>query len=228
MKFKPAFLAILALAAVGSVQAALVTVNSINFTGTATVESGINLGNAGNLINGSGLSAALTESNLDTVTHADPSFSSPGNAWTTNAPGGFPSDYFASTSATIIFELIFDDTYNLTNFYNWSYDFNEGNLNGNNIRTVSFDYGIGNFDSSTGSVNLTTMTANNVATNTPISFTADRVRIQVLDNYFGVAGFQGGDRVSAAEFAFVGTVIPEPSAALLSGLAGFALLRRRR
>ena len=218
---------LLALGMSATANAALVAINSIVYTGTAAELAGA-LDNENNLINGNGLSAALTVGNINSVTHADPSFSSPGNAWTTTDPGGFPSDFFASTSATVSFELIFDQAYDLTNFYNWSYDFNEGSLNGNNIRTVSFDYGVGNFANSTGSFNLTTLPGNNVSSNTPITITADRVRINVLDNYFGVSGFQGGDRVSAAEFAFLGTPVPEPASTLLGGLGLLALLRRRR
>lgn len=199
---KSCFLA-LALTMAASAHANLVTINSITYTGTATVESAV-LGDAANLVNGNGLSAALSEANINSVTHANPSFSSPGNVWTTTAPGGSNSDFFASTSATVVFEIVFDQAYNLTNFYNWSYDFDEGTRNGNNIRTVSFDYGVGNFASSTGSVQLTTLPGNNVASNTPLAITADRVRITVLDNYRGVSGFGGGDRVSAAEFAFLG------------------------
>ena len=201
MENKPARLVALALLLAGPAGASVANITSIQYTGTAPVESGSNLGNATNLINGSGLSAALTEANINSVTHENPSFSSPGNAWTTNSPN---SDFFAAPSGTVVFEILFDEAYNLTNFYNWSYDFDEGNRNANNIRTVSIDYGVGDFASSTGSLELTTLPGNNVASNTPLAITADRVRITVLDNYRGVAGFQGGDRVSAAEFAFLG------------------------
>lgn len=219
----------LALGMAATANAALVTINSIVYTGTASEETGIPiLTNETNLINGNGLSATPTVGNINTLTHANPSFSSPGNAWTTTAPGGGSSDFFASTSATVVFELIFDQAYDLTNFYNWSYDFSEGNLNGNNFRTVSFNYGVGNFASSTGSFNLAALSGNSGRSNTTIAITADRVRITVLDNYFGVSGFQGGDRVSAAEFAFLGTAVPEPASTLLGGLGLLALLRRRR
>ena len=201
MENKPSRLVALALLLATQAGASVVNITSITYTGTAPVESGIFLGNANNLINGSGLSASLTEANINSVTHEGPSFSSPGNAWTTNSPN---PDFFAAPSGTVVFEIVFNEAYNLTNFYNWSYDFDEGNRNANNIRTVSIDYGVGDFANTTGSLELTTLPGNNVASNTPLAITADRVRITVLDNYHGVAGFQGGDRVSAAEFAFLG------------------------
>lgn len=185
--------------------AALVNISSITYTGTAPAESGFNLGDPNNLINGSGLSAALTEANIDSVTHANPSFDAPGNAWSTNSPGG---DFFAAPTGTVVFEIVFDEAYNLTNFYNWSYDFDEA-LNGNNIRTVTIDYGVGDFASTTGSVDLTPLPGSNVSSNTPLAITADRVRITVTDNFFGVGVAAGGDRVSAAEFAFLGVPVSD-------------------
>ncbi|MCB1134036.1 MAG: hypothetical protein KDN05_23155, partial [Verrucomicrobiae bacterium] len=140
--------------------ASLVNVTSIAYTGTAPVESGLQLGDANNLINGNGLSAALTEANVSSATHANPSFSAPGNAWTTNSPG---VDFFAAPTGTVVFEIVFDEAYNITDFYNWSYDFDEPYINGNNIRTVSIDYGLGDFASSTGAFDLTPLSGNNVS-----------------------------------------------------------------
>ncbi|MCB1134035.1 MAG: PEP-CTERM sorting domain-containing protein [Verrucomicrobiae bacterium] len=216
--------AALALGLAASTNAALVTIDSIVYTGTAPVESGINLGNATNLINGTGLSAALTDGNIGTVTHSNPSFSSPGNAWTTNASA---PDFFAAPTGTVVFEIFFDQSYQVGDFYNWSYDFDEPYVNANNIRTVTIEYGVGDFASSLGSVNLTPLTGNNGSTATSLGgIAADRIRLTVTDNYYGLAGTGGGDRVSAAEFAF--TAVPEPSAAILLGLGGLALARRRR
>ncbi len=210
--------------AASSQAAILVGIDSITYTGSAPAQGGLNLDNPSNLINGSGLSEPLTAANIDSVIHAAVAFGNGGNAWATTDPGGPGSDFFASTSETVSFELIFDGTYELTNFYNWSYGF--GSANGNNIRSVTFDFGVGNFDSSTGNITLTAITPASTLSNTPINLTADRVRINVVDNYFGVAGFDGGDRVGAAEFAFL--AVPEPSSALLAGFGLLALLRRRR
>jgi hypothetical protein len=199
-KFLGFFALTIALILGASLRAEVVNITSITYTGTA----GETFTDENNLINGTGLSAALTEANIDSVTHASAGDT---NAWTTTDPGGFPSDFFASTSDTVSFELLFDDAYNLTDFYNWSYHF--GGLNGNNIREVTIDYGVGDFASSTGPLLLSTPAAFNRASNAALVITADRVRITVTDNFFGVAGFGGGDRVSAAEFAFLGTAVSD-------------------
>lgn len=55
------------------------------------------------------------------------------------------------------------------------------------------------------------------------------VEFTVTDNYYSNGGFgppAGGDRVGLNEIAF--EAIPEPSSALLGGVALLGLLRRRR
>jgi len=209
--------------------AVVINPSTIVYTGTNPDAGIAGLDNPVALINGSGLSAALTVDNIDTVTHATPVFSSPGNAWATNDPGGTSSDFFASNPGTVVFELTFDQVYTLDTFYNWSYDFDEGSGNANNIRTVNIEYGIGDFLG--GTLNDVTFanTANNVASSVGIGgITADQLRITVTDNFFGIGSLGGGDRVAAAEFAFVGQAVPEPSSAALLGLGGLALILRRR
>lgn len=205
--------------------AVVITPTGITFTGTATEAGGINLDNELNLINGNGLSGTPTIGNITTITHSAASFAAPGNAWTTTDPGGFPSDFFASTSATIIFDLTLDNTYNITDLYTWGYHF--GSLNGNDISALTIDYGVGNFTDGTLNVNVALATNPGDAVQTSLgTITANQLRLTVTDNHFGAA--TGGDRVSAAEFRFVGDVVPEPSSALLLGLGGLGLLRRRR
>ncbi|WP_235203409.1 PEP-CTERM sorting domain-containing protein [Sulfuriroseicoccus oceanibius] len=232
MKMKTTCALALGLGMVAAANAAVVIQpTSISYTGT-NPDSGITgLDNEAALIDGSGLSAALTVANIDTVTHANPIFSSPGNAWTTNDPGGASSDFFASSPGTVIFEVTLDNTYALDTFYNWSYDFDEGSGNGNNIKTVNIEYGIGDFLGGTLTGVTFTTTTNNLASTAALGgINADRLRITVTDNFFGEPGRGGGDRVSAAEFAFVGDVaaVPEPSSTALLGLGGLALILRRR
>ena len=93
--------------------AVIVGMNSITYTGTAAEF----YGNENTLINGSGLSDAnVTAANIDILTHAN--FTS-GNSWVTVNNGG---DFFdASPPGTVVFEIIFDQTYQLTDFYSWAY-----------------------------------------------------------------------------------------------------------
>ncbi|WP_235203410.1 PEP-CTERM sorting domain-containing protein [Sulfuriroseicoccus oceanibius] len=223
----------LGLGMLGASHAAMViTPTSITYTGTNPDSGLAGLDDESALIDGSGLSEPLTVDNIDFVTHANPVFSAPGNAWTTTDPGGGGSDFFASTLETVVFEIVFDQGYTLDTFYNWSYDFDEGAGNGNNIRTVNIEYGIGDFlGGSLTDVNFTT-TENNFASTADLGgINADRLRITVTDNFFGEAGIGGGDRVSAAEFAFIGDnvgKVPEPSSAALLGLGGLAMILRRR
>lgn len=207
---------------------AIVGISSITYTGTAPELTGANLDVEANLINGNGLSEALTVANIDTVTHDNASFSAPGNAWVTTDPGGGGSDFFASSPGTVVFDLVLDATYDIGTFYNWSYDFDEGTGNGNNIKTFTVDYGVGDFTGGTLTDVTFSGTANNVASTADLGgITADRIRITVTDNFFEDHG--GGDRVAAAEFAFVtSAAVPEPSSAALLGLGGLALILRRR
>lgn len=209
---------ILSLGFGAAANAALVGINSITYTGTA----GETFTDENNMVNGSGLSATLTEANIGTVTHAG---AGAGNAWTTVA-GGVGGDFFNSAPGTVVFDIVFDATYNVTDFYNWSYDF--GGTNNNNTKDFTLDYGVGNFASSLGTVTVARPSAGGTAVNVATVFTADRVRITVTDNYFGEAGGAGGDRASFAEIAFRGTAVPEPSSAALLGLGGLALILRRR
>lgn len=218
---KPTFATCALILGLSMADAAVIIPTTITFTGTGTEF----FTNENNLINGSGLSASLTDLNLGTVTHASVSS---GNAWVTTDPGGNGSDYFASTTATIVFEVTFDQTYTVNNFVNWAY--NPSALNRNDIRNVTFDYGVGNFTGGTLSNQpLAQASSAGGSVITAVGgFTADRVRITVNDNYFGAGTGAGGDRVGLSEIVFQGTAVPEPSSALLGGLGMLALLRRRR
>lgn len=198
----------------------LVTPTSINFTGTASeffpTES--------NLINASGITGTMDFANYASATHAG---ANTNNAWVTTAPGGFPSDFFNS-GQTVVFEMQLGSTFNnINNFVYWGYHF--GGVNNNNIRNVTFDYGIGNFTGGSQSLtNLTRSTGGAMTVAFGSSFSADRIRMTVTDNHFGSAGDGGGDRVGLAEVRF--TAVPEPSsAALVLGAFGLlATFRRRR
>lgn len=206
--------------------AVIVGISSISYTGTATEATDFPANDENNLINGSGLSAPVTVANIATVTHGS---AATNTVWTTNAPGG--GDFFVGApGVSVVFDIVFDGTYDITQFASWSYGFG-ANVD-NNISQVKLDYGIGDFaNTSLGafSVGKPASFGPAVIVNLASTITADRVRITVLDNHFGNPDAPaGGDRVSLAEIRFVGDAVPEPSGALLGTCGLLGLLRRRR
>jgi hypothetical protein len=216
---------------IASAAVVVVQPNSITYTGTNPNAGIAGIINPNGLINGTGLSAALTVENIATVTHNNP-FAQADNTWATNDPnGGFGNDFFAAEGAqgTVVFELVFDATYEFDKFYSWSYDFDEPRPNANNFKTITLDFGIGDFNGGTVPGIEFTAPANNLPSVASLGgVSADRLRVTVTDNWFDDNSvYQGGDRVASAEFAF--TTIPEPTSAALLGLGALAMgLCRRR
>lgn len=180
----------------------------------------------GNIIDNSGLSGPADFSNYATVTHAAASGTT---AWTTNNPNG-AGDYFLAgnegTAAIVSFNL--GGSFEVSDFVFWGYHF--GAANGNEAREFSFEFsndGGGSFGAPVVVSNDLGTYAIGDAVTLPLggNFTADTVRMTMADNHFGGAA-AGGDRLGLGEVKFV--AIPEPSTSLLAGLAGLALLRRRR
>jgi hypothetical protein len=187
----------------------------------------LNLDNEDNIINGNGLSAIPTILNVDTVTHAAVSFGAPGNVWATDDPAPGGGDYFADNGGAVLsFEILFDQTYVVTDLVSWGYHFNS--LNANDIAAVTLDYGVGDFTGGSTSVAIALGAAPGVSVTSSVgsSFVADRLKLTVTDNQFGVIP-NGGDRVGIAELRFIGAV-PEPSTAALLGLGSLALVMGRR
>lgn len=180
----------------------------------------------GNIIDNSGLSGPADFSNYITITHAAASGST---AWTTDAPNG-AGDYFLAgsegTSAVVSFDL--GSSYAVSDFVFWGYHF--GAANGNESREFSLEFsndGGGSFGAPVVVSNPLSTFAIGDAVTLPLggTFDADTVRMTILDNHFGGTA-PGGDRLGLGEVKFV--AVPEPSTSLLAGLAGLALLRRRR
>ncbi|MFN0126816.1 MAG: PEP-CTERM sorting domain-containing protein [Verrucomicrobiales bacterium] len=153
--------------------------------------------------------------------------------WVTTACS-FPCDYYSTLPAPVLtFDLGSDRE--LSEISVWGYT--SGNTNG--VKDFSLKFGtsaegaaqIGT--SITFNPSFTPVTRDDVPRNSfPFSetVTARFVQMTLTDNYFvapgDIAPNNGGDRVGMGEVAF--RVIPEPSTALLSALAGLGLLRRRR
>lgn len=203
------------LAATAGIRADVVQPASITYTGTNPDAGIAGITNTAGLIDGTGLSSALTAENIDTVTHNNP-FAEADNAWATDDPnGGFGNDFFESggSQGSVVFELQFTETQELDQFYAWSYDFDEAKPNANNIKTIDVEYGIGDFLGGTlTNVSFTAPLNNLPAVASLGGISADRLRITVTDNWFdGNNLYQGGDRVAAAEFAF--TTLEDPGSA---------------
>jgi len=180
----------------------------------------------GNIVDGSGLSGAADFSNYTSITHAAASGTT---AWTTDAPNG-AGDYFlaGSPGTPAVVSLDLGTSYEISDFVFWGYHF--GAPNGNEAREFSLEFsndGGTSFSAPVVVANPLSVYAADQASTLSLgaTFTADTVRMTVTDNHFGGAS-PGGDRIGIGEVKFI--AIPEPSTSLLVGLAGLALLRRRR
>jgi hypothetical protein len=209
--------------------AAIIVPTGVTYTGTAPDIGGSGLNDPNGIINGSGLSEALTDANLATVTHAAVGFN--GNAWTTTDPGGFPSDFFAATTGTVVFEFDLGSTTPVGTFASWGYHF--GAFNGNSISDVTLDFSTDGGTTIDSSQTITvpfgaTFDASTIVPLTPT--TANFITMTVNDNHYDPANeAAGGDRVGLAEIAFSTEVIPEPATLSLMGVLGaVALLSRRK
>lgn len=155
----------------------------------------------------------------------------PANTWVTDAPGGFPSDYLAIMPAPI---LVIDLGANffLTEISTWGYTTSNANgASAFNLRFATGAEGTGGFGSSIPNQGGFTAAFSDVTrdSHTLTPLTARFVEMTITDNYYSGGGLgppAGGDRVGLGEIAF--EAIPEPSTALLGGVALLGLIRRRR
>lgn len=200
--------------------AEIVTVDQISFVGTAVER----FSNENNIINGTGLDAALTsEADFATVGHQS---ANTNRSWATTSPGKNGSDYFALSSDTIIFDLVLSETYSLNTFAIWG--FHRNNTDGDHVSEMVINYssdGGSTFDrSETIGIGLTTTNAF-ITSLEPT--TANFLRLEFTDNHFGNAS--GGEAVGISEIRFAGAVVPESPAFVLFivALTWVAMIRYR-
>jgi hypothetical protein len=188
---------------------------------------GINFFPVGNIVNDSGLSGAATIANYTTITHGGASAST---AWTTDDPAPLGGDWFAEGNAPVAITMPLGGNYFLTDLVFWGYHFTTPN--GNEARAFTVEFSTNGGASYGASANvaqaLGAHTIQNAATlSLGGTFEADTVRLTITDNQAG-GGAAGGDRLGLGEVKLIGDTVPEPSAAMLGGLALLGLLRRRR
>jgi hypothetical protein len=180
-----------------------------------------------NIVNNSGLSGAATIANYTTITH---SAASGTTAWTTDDPAPGGGDWFAEGNAPVVITLPLDSTYDLTSLVYWGYHFGSGNANEARAFNVEFSTnGGGTWGSSTSVASPlgTLAVAGNITLNFGGTFAANAVRLTITDNQFG-GGPAGGDRLGLGEVKFIGDAVPEPTSAVLAGIAACGFLRRKR
>jgi hypothetical protein len=231
MKTLKPILALLAFAAPAGAATAILNPTSIQYLNAVSQELG-GLDNETNLIDGSGLSAAPTIGNYQSVTHAAVSFG-PTNAWVTTDPGGYPSDFFAAGGLPQSFGISLGGLFSVESVVVWGYHF--GNANGNSASQLSLDFSVDGGLSYVSSVSGLAVNTNAVvggaAEATFGVVNANFIRATFTDNHFDPSNAgAGGDRLGIAEIRFTGgEPIPEPGSALLAGLGLIAAsLRRRR
>lgn len=199
--------------------------------GALITPAGVNSSTAGtdlfpavHLIDNSGVSAGFTAAS----THAGYAST---NSWVTSS---YNPDYFASGPVPV---LIFDlgSTWSLSDIVIWQYA--AGNV-GTTSRSITVDFsstGVGGTWS--GGVVLPLAQSSLPSGVEPSqtlslgsSFTANAVRVTITDNYFGIGGAPGGDRVGLSEVKFEGAAVPEPGTLGLIAIGGglLVMLRRRR
>lgn len=145
----------------------------------------------------------------------------------TNARNGGAGDYF-SVGDNLTVDINLGSAFSLDSIALFNRD---ANPNRNAVRQFSAEFSIDATFGDVGDTATGTFTALNsgpgqqdFAIGSTVS--AQYVRITITDNYFGLGGGAGGDRVGFNDFQF--NAVPEPSSTALLGLGGLALILRRR
>lgn len=205
------------------------------------------------LIDGSGLEFPLSTGDPLPVIWNHRWKSPSSDSWVSGAPGGFPSDWYASSPSvpTFVFDLGQDVALDAVHL--WPYSGHpgvNGTVQGNSARTVEFRFntaaaGNGSFAGPAVGVTLdhgplSETAAGFVLPRQDFSVglqTARWVEMRITDNWYVAPGdgttqdthghfIRGGDRVGLGEVRF--STVPEPRAyALVAGLGLFGLAAAR-
>lgn len=215
--------------------ASLIYINPTSVTSSSTGD----FRSANNLANGIGLDASFTH---DFGNSISPSYDS---SWVTADPAPGGGDYFVDAGpVTLTIDLGSDTSFHT--FVTWAYGGTTGNgstKQGNNVRDFTLRFateaeGLGGFgnsialnpsfaqpDAAIHDNLMVTLRSDPALYSLGTSLTARYIEMTVTDNFFGQAGYAGGDRVGLGAIA---VAVPEPSSGLLFALAGLGLMLRRR
>lgn len=149
------------------------------------------------LIDGSGLPQSPTFGNYESLLHADGTAGT--NSWVTE---GFAGDYYNS-GPTPVLEFSLGGNHTVTDLVVWGYQF--GGPNNNEAKTFEIA-----FSTNGGATYHNTVTVSHQRTGGEQetislggSFTANHIRVTIVDNHFGTPGSLGGDRVGLGEVRFL-------------------------
>jgi len=191
------------------------------------------------LITNTGMVTAVNDGDaLASALVAEHSATDQWQSYFSTAPGGYPSDFFASlgadTDVDIVLDLGADEA--LGSILLWQYSYNAPE--GNHTQTIEVRVNTDAEGSATFAGSATTVTllkiSDLVGGNLAQQFALDAVttgryvQLSLMDNYYdsGNPG-QGGDRVGLGEVRFASEV-PEPATMALLGLGGLLLRRRKK
>jgi hypothetical protein len=208
------------------------------------------------LINGSGLSLPLNTGDL--LLPATHNWKTPSplhitEIWSSTAPGGEPSDWFAVSSTKPTFVLDLGANYDVDTIHLWASGGSVGfatGIQGNSAKSLEFRFnseaqGFGSFDGSPFAVQMDhgpdkTVPEGSIIPRQDFPVTSDvfarYIQMVITDNwaqptYFGSNDehghmVAGGDRVALSEVRF--STIPEPGSAGLLLIGASIILRRNR
>ena len=163
-----------------------------------TLDAGTEFYPATQLIGNSGFAVAPTFDFYAAAQHTV----NAATAWVSDAPGGFPADYFAVVGApTPVFTIDLGTASPLTDLVVWGYS--PGNDNEAKEFQLEFSVDAGAFTAGPTLTRVTQTGAGQETLSLGGTFLADTIRVTVTDNFFEGDGSQGGDRVGFGEIKFL-------------------------
>ena len=161
---------------------------------------------AANLIDNSGLPSVPTLDDYQSLQHA---FVNGSNAWVTDDPGGFPSNYFHFGPAPVLSFGLAQAT-ELNSIVVWGYPF--GPLNNNEGGAFLLEFSNDGGQTFENRIHLVHQQTGQGNETIPFGQTivADAVRMTIVGNYLDNPAAAGGDRVGLGEIKFLAGPVEIP------------------